>query len=203
MKVFIKYIAVVALMVFLQTPLSGAVLAPRDAPYTMGVTAGYLGELVTRPGFITGVEYIPLQSKKYHKLVVTGNLGFYYHFRNTINLFVNSEIGYRFTAPPGFMFDLLLGVGYLHSWLDSGSINAIYEVNDAGELQKAGYTGSSYFWPTFQLGIGWDLSRKTGVNLLFFSRIGVGGRYPHVGYMLPHLFLTTGATWYFNIYSKK
>nr|HPO50234.1 hypothetical protein [Spirochaetota bacterium] len=170
--------------------------------YNFGITAAYLGETIFHPGFITSVEYIPLQNN-YSKMLLIGNLGFIVHPYNYSALFFNSEIGYRFTTPLGFMFDLSIGVGYMHLWLYMAQNSSIYERDSSGNVTTAinyGYPGLS---PSFSMGIGWDLSKISKAPILIFTRIYTLGRFPVNNMMFFHCSLTIGVAYFFKLGNKK
>jgi len=72
--------------------------------------------------------------KEIHKnklLFVSGNVGCYKHKRNHLGLFINSEIGFRKTRNKGMKYEYLLGIGYLHTFLQGDT----YQVNNDGLFQ--------------------------------------------------------------------
>lgn len=170
--------------------------------YNFGISSAYLGETIFHPGFTVGVEYIPLQNN-YSKMLLIGNLGFIVHHYNYYALFFNTEIGYRFTTPVGFMFDLSIGIGYMHLWLYMAQGSAIYERDSSGNITTAdnyGYPGLS---PSFSMGLGVDLSRITKAPIMIFTRIYALGRFPVNNMIFFHGALTIGATYFLKLGNKR
>ena len=158
-----------------------------DSKRLLALTLGYFGETITHPGATSGVEYYILENSWY-RLFLGGNLGGYVHIRNHIGLFVDAEIGNRFTAPFGLFGEILTGVGYLHTWPQG----IIFERDADGGIREANNLGYPHLMPTLSLGFGWDFSRNDLPPVAYFIRLNAFGEYPFNGYLLPHVALQTG-----------
>ncbi len=155
------------------------------------LTVGYFGEMFSHPGMMVGAEFTIVGNQN-HQLLGTLNVGWYVHRRNYHALFLNSEIGYRYTFNVGFNIHTLLGVGYFHKFADG----TIYEVrNDT--LKEVRNTGRPRFMPSFSLGLGWDFRKKTNLPFGLFTRVQVFGEYPDDSFFMPHAALLIGANYYF------
>ena len=151
-----------------------------------GFSVSYFGQGYSHYGVKIGTEY-PLWTKEkiktkkslkeIHKnklIFVTGNVGCYIHRRNTVGVFINSEIGYRKTRKNGFMYEFLLGLGYLHSFLQGDT----YEVNADGSVKQVFLAGRSSFMPALCGGIGYDFDYRYHKHFSVFLKPGFFVQYP-------------------------
>ena len=154
----------------------------------LAVSASYYGELLSHPGMTAGVE-IYLYENSWYNNFFAGTLGFYVHPRNHLGVFILPSLGQRFTAFFGLFGELLLGVGYLHTWPQG----AVYERNDAGEIEQVYDSGHPHLMMNLALGFGWDLRKNGLLPLSIFFRIDAFGEYPFNNIILPHVAAQFGA----------
>jgi hypothetical protein len=117
-----------------------------------------------------------------HGFFSEADLGTYYHARYATALFLSTDIGYRLVFPRGFRLELLLGLGYLHTF-DDGTV---YEV-DSGKVTTVEDSGHPALMTTALLGIGWDFTVGNLAPFALFLRAGAFGQYPYNTAILPHL----------------
>jgi hypothetical protein len=168
---------------------SAAPCAPdADGPPRLTFTAAYFGETIFHPGLMAGVEY-RLVEDDWGTLFVTGNLGSYVHVRNHVGVFLDSEFGYRFTYASGYELEALAGIGYLHTFLDA----PVYEVDDAGHVERVFDAGRPHFMPTLSLGTAWQFE-----HVAPFLRLQTFGQYPFNHELLLHFALLLGARFWWE-----
>lgn len=151
-----------------------------------GFSASYFGQGYSHYGAKIGTEY-PLWTKEkiktkknlneIHKkklVFVTANVGCYIHRRNNVGVFINSEIGYRKTRRNGFMYEFLLGLGYLHTFLQGDT----YEVNDDGSVKQVFLAGRSSLMPSLCGGIGYNFDYHYHKHFSLFIKPGFFVQYP-------------------------
>ena len=137
----------------------------------------YFGVLLTHPGIKIGSEYSLLKSEKLKikndklkintsQLFISPNLGVYYHKRNQIGFFINTEITYQKIFYCGFLWEITLGAGYLRTFLP----NTTYQVDNQGHVKKVFLAGSNYFMPSFSMAVGKRFVRKSNKHLSFFFK---------------------------------
>lgn len=131
-----------------------------------GIGVSYYGEYFTHYGLKIGTEYSIKQknktktkksSKQIHKrkeVFLTANIGSYIHKRSHVGLFLSSEIGYRKTIRKGFKYEMLIGLGYLHTFLQGDT----YEVNDDGTVDRVYLAGQPNLMIPFSIGLGYDFN---------------------------------------------
>jgi len=153
------------------------------APPRLTFSLAYFGEFLFHPGAMGGVEY-SLLDRPWGTLFVTGNLGLYVHVRNHVGVFVDSEFGYRHTFGSGYELEALAGLGYLHTFLAA----PVYEVDDAGHVDKVVNGGRPHIMPTFSVGTGWRFE-----HVAPFLRVQAFGEYPFNRHLLMHFALLLGA----------
>lgn len=149
---------------------------------------GYYGETITHTGINFGIEYYPFQNDKFQMILAT-NVGGYVHKRNNSSLFIREQWGQRVTFKNGIFIDEFLGVGYLHHFTHGGEI---YEVLPNGAVISSPNNGRSMIMPSVAIGTGYDFSKKTKTNLIFYIRPELFWKAPFNGYYLTHLALNTG-----------
>lgn len=157
------------------------------------INLGYFSELVTNPGLTVGTEYSLFRSKSNKNEISSDiNLGFYNHERNSRAIFIDTNIGYRYTSSVGLTFQAQAGIGYIHSYL--GAIE--YDVIDGNLIEKPDY-GTPGLMPSLSLGIGWDFRKKNIAPLNTYFKCKVFGRYPYIGMLLPQVGFSIGGIYYF------
>ena len=117
------------------------------------------------PGFSIGTEYRYSEGKLgciYQSL----HTGYYFNKYNARGLYIQTELGYRYTADFGLFGDLTLGAGYLHSFHPK----EVFKLNSQGEYEKAKDKGKPGAIILVSLGLGYDFSRKFSWPVSFFFR---------------------------------
>ena len=158
----------------------------------MPLNVSYFGESLIHPGIEISYENTFLKTFNF-----TIGIGTYIHQRNHVGLFVNAGINWRHTFPIGYSMEFGLGLGYLHTWEHGGDT---YIADDSGNVSVKSKFGRPNFMPTVKLGLfGWDFRKRTGIPLRINSDIIIFGQYPFNNYMMPHVALKTGVTYYFPL----
>lgn len=152
-----------------------------------GFSLSYFAEYYTHYGVKAGTEYplwskeivkVKRNSKEIHKnksVFVTGNIGCYIHKRNHVGLFVNSEIGYRKTRNKGLNYEYLLGIGYLHTFLQGDT----YQVNDDGSVERVHLAGQSNLMASLSFGVGYNFDYHYHKPYALFIKPGFFIQYPY------------------------
>ena len=157
----------------------------------MAINISYFGETFFRPGIAIGYENTFFKGFNF-----TVSIGTYVHQRNHTGLFLNGGLNWRHTFPIGYSMEFGIGLGYLHTWPHGGTI---YTVNDTGDVSVKKNYGLPHFMPSVKLGLlGWDFRKKTNIPLRLNSDIIIFGQLPYNSYILPHIALNIGGTYYFT-----
>jgi hypothetical protein len=106
--------------------------------------------------------------KKHYRIYQTARIGGYYNKYNTSGLFINTEIGYRYTFGFGLFTDAGIGVGYSHLFRPG----AIYKMHSNGEYEQVNDWGKPSLIADFSLSIGYDFSRHLKMPTCVFLRYG-------------------------------
>lgn len=149
---------------------------------------GYYGETFTHSGLNAGIEYYPFQSEKY-QMILASNIGGYFHIRNNTSLFIREQWGQRISFGCGVFIDEFIGIGYLHQFTHGGDN---FRVLPNGAVVKTPDSGSPMIMPSVAIGTGYDFSRKTNWNIIFFLRPELFWKAPFNGYYLTHLVINAG-----------
>jgi hypothetical protein len=157
----------------------------------MSITVSYYGETITRPGLLVGVA-LPLGEWSGHELNVPIEAGFYVHVRNHTGIFLGTGIAYRYRFEAGFHLDTKLTVGGMLSIPAA----PLYGVTD-GRVEALPLMAFLRIMPSFGIGCGWDF-RGSGLPIDAFVGFHVFGEYPFNSYLLPHLAVTTGVSYFPN-----
>lgn len=166
----------------------------------------YFGEMITHPGIKVGFEHSLLEKDKVketkrkikhkrHQLITGANLGAYTHFKYNTALFLNTEIGYRYIRQGGIIFETMIGIGYLRTFLNGKT----YVVNKNGDVSNVFLAGSNSFMPSISFGFGHDVSQKSNRITSWFIKPVVFIQMPYNSSVLPHLALEAGV----NLHLKK
>ena len=151
-------------------------------------TLSYFGETITHPGLNIGFEYYHFQSKT-HQMILATNIGGYMHIRNNSSFFIRGQWGQRIMFNCGVFIDEFMGLGYLHQFVNGGQN---YEVLPNGAVVKTLNTGRPMIMPSVAIGTGYDFSKKSKCNVVYFLRPELFWKAPFNGYYLTHLALNTG-----------
>jgi hypothetical protein len=114
-----------------------------------------------------GTEFY-YRNKEHSQIYQTARIGGYYNRYNTSAVFVNTEIGYRYSFGFGLFADANLGVGYSHLFRPG----AIYKLNGNGEYEQVRDWGSPSLMADYSLSIGYDFAKRPGKPVSVFLRYG-------------------------------
>jgi hypothetical protein len=152
-----------------------------------GISISYFAEYLTHYGLKVGTEYplwskekikVRRNSKAIHKnksVFITGNIGCYIHKRYHTGLFINSEIGYRKTRNKGLTCEYLLGIGYLHTFLQGDT----YRVNDNGSVERVILAGQSNLMTSLAFGLGYNFNYHFHKPFSLYLKPGFFIQYPY------------------------
>ncbi|MBN2263896.1 MAG: hypothetical protein JW735_13330 [Prolixibacteraceae bacterium] len=161
----------------------------------------YFGEMITHPGLKFGVEhqlFLKESRKKQkeikHQIISCLNIGGYTHFKFNTNLFLNTEIGYRHTCSGGFIYETMIGIGYLRTFINGKT----YTVTNNGSISEIFLAGSNSFMPSFSLGFGADVKNKNNCIKAWYIKPVLFLQMPYNSSILPHLAIETGINFQLN-----
>ncbi len=173
---------------------------PSAPPLEMNIS--YFGETITHPGLKIGMESA-LSQKSREKIKRTGktftkrkllflatSLGGYHQHRFHTGIFINGEIGYRVTKKKGIKTELLVGLGYLRTFVDGDT----YGVDDSGNIHRQRHEGQSGVMPSIAFGVGKDLRFTEQGAWSWHIRPSLYFQVPYNHTYLPHFILETGMT---------
>lgn len=198
-------------IIFISLIIHSSLFAQNDSIQRIGINLSYFGESMTHPGYRFGAEYqlsgkVSTRTKRNgitinrkYELLLKGNLGNYYHFRNHTGLLLDADVGFRYIRKKGFKYEASLGVGYLHTFLQGDA----YAVTDYSEVEKVPLAGQSNFSCLISWGIGRDYSFKYGKPWAWHIRNVLFMQYPFGSRCLWHSALELGVTYYLNIPENK
>jgi hypothetical protein len=177
-----------------------------NQPLIKGISVSYFAEYFMHYGIKIGTEY-PLWShekikvrknlKEIHKnksVFVTGNIGCYVQKRYHVGLFVNSELGYRKTRSKGISCEWLLGLGYLHTFLQGDT----YQVNDDGSVERVKLAGQSNLMALLAFGVGYNFNYYYHKPYAFHLKPGFFIQYPYNTAIAVRPTIDLGVFYYFN-----
>ncbi len=96
----------------------------------------------------------------------TGQIGGFINSSSGSALYLNSNLGIRYTMKFGLMADLSLGLGYFYGFYTSDT----YIQNSAGEYEKSKRAGVGAMSGNMSIGLGYDFSKKTDKNITAFAK---------------------------------
>ncbi|MBN2379969.1 hypothetical protein JXM67_09240 [candidate division WOR-3 bacterium] len=105
------------------------------------------------PGLSAGTEYV-YKEGNWGQIHQTGNLGFYVNTVTGTGIFLQTDFGYRYTAPFGLFGEASVGAGYMHQF----SPRQGFELDSNGEYVEA----LDYGRPGATLGFGTALGFEIG-----------------------------------------
>jgi len=159
------------------------------------VTISYFGETIIHPGLYMGSERLLNNA-----FVVSFGIGTYLHYRHHQGLFIHANISWRKTFNFGYGVEFGMGLGYLHTWEHGGKT---YTVDDYGNVKEKTKWGRPSLMPIIKLGfLNWDFRKNINTPLRLFSDIVIFGQYPYNNYIMPHIALKIGGTYYFRTGEK-
>ncbi len=117
------------------------------------------------PGTSVGTELYYKKGEK-GKLFQTAEIGGFLNNASGSALYFNSSFSFRYTTKFGLTSDVGLGLGYFHSF----HISDTYKQNSEGGYDKISDPGVPSLSGNITLGLGYDLSKTTGKNIMPFVR---------------------------------
>ena len=156
------------------------------------ISVAYFGEFITHPGLFLGTHKGIWQSGNY-TLSYNPGITLYTHSRNHNALLLSNELGNRLTSRKGRFAELMLGLGYMHTWLQGD----VYVRRDNGEVRTQFDWGRPHLMISTSLGFGWKSAAEQHPQD-YFLRIIAFGQYPFNGIVLPHLGLQLGTSFEFR-----
>ncbi|MBX2985243.1 MAG: hypothetical protein LC109_04115 [Bacteroidia bacterium] len=150
---------------------------------TMLPGSGYAGVFskTIHPGISIGSSYLYSKGKR-SELFQTLKLGYLYHqfSQNAIQLY--SELGYQYNIHSGLYAQSLLGIGYLHSFVNLQQFKF-----DNGEYKETGKWGRPQFMGSFSLALGYDFQQSKKLPLDVFLQYQFWLQAPFVNKYVPVL----------------
>jgi hypothetical protein len=189
-----------ALPLMLSLGLSGAALADSPAPglessdvlpapTSLPLTVSYFGETLARPGLRLATELTVARLGE-HRLFVEPALGGYFHRAHSLGLFAESLIGYRHAFGPRFRMEALVGVGYLHTFVDG----TMYEARGTSTPSAVTNLGRPSVMPSAAVSFRWNLGREANTSPSLFVRPRVFWQAPYNQGSLMHAAVEAGFT---------
>ena len=159
--------------------LVGAVMGA-SAQTRLNIGGGYFGKHASYPGFVLEAEREQMFSER-ASLPVRLDVGLYVHPRNHTGLFIDLNAGFRRYFKSGLFLEESVGIGILETFLQS---DAVYSVDENGQVSEASRANPVDFMPSLTLGLGYNLTRASGKQNLIWLR-------PKVYWQVPHKTLST------------
>jgi len=111
------------------------------------------------PGASAGTEYVYKQGN-WGQIHQTGNLGFFTNSVVGTGLFLQSDFGYRYTAPFGLFGEVSAGAGYVHQF----SPRQGYELDENGQYVEVSDYGKPGVSLGFSTSLGFDMGKPLGLR---------------------------------------
>jgi hypothetical protein len=111
------------------------------------------------PGALAGTEYV-YREGNWGQIYQTGNLGFFANSVVGTGIFLQSDFGYRYTAPFGLFGEASVGAGYIHQF----SPRQGFELDSNGEYVEARDYGRPGATLGFSTAFGFDLGKVLGLR---------------------------------------
>lgn len=150
-------------------------VAGLEAQTNLNIGGGYFGQTVTYPGMIIEAEMEYMFSEQ-ASLPLRLDLGFYVHPRHSTGLFFDLNAGFRRYFKSGLFLEESVGIGVLETFLQS---DAVYTVDDAGNVSEGSRANPLAFMPSVTLGVGYNLTRNSGKQNLVWMRPKLFWQVPH------------------------
>jgi len=177
MKSKVKYMII---LMILNIPLVTAEVKSPPYPLKNHYYIGYFGELISHPGITLSIDHRISERPGLH-WNHRSEVVFYLHRMHHSAIIFYQHIGPRFTFSEKKSMDILLGLGYMHSFLAGD----LYIKEDA-MIKKTIDLGRPHISPSLSIGINTAQS-KFGMHEV---RLCVFGQYPQNGILIPHLALS-------------
>jgi hypothetical protein len=197
---FIKFFTVLSVASLLSTSAFNQKLSSDTTKKPLAISVSYFGETITHYGLSVGAEY-PLHMWNREKerkngtlktrdyAWVTGlHLAAFRHPGNHYGVILYPTIGYTRTKTKGAFFQTGISMGYMRVFLDGET----YQVNSAGELERVRLASRGTFLPGVYMGWGKDLSRTTGIPIIWHVKPSLLLQIPYNTTVLPRMALEAG-----------
>jgi hypothetical protein len=112
-----------------------------------------------------GTEFY-YRHKKHSQIYQTLKIGGYYSKYNTSSVFINTEVGYRYTLGLRVYADVNLGIAYSHLFRP----NAIYKVKNNKNYEQIPDWGKPSLMANYSLTVGYNFSEHTQRPVSIFVR---------------------------------
>lgn len=153
-----------------------------DAQTHLNIGGGYFGKHGTYPGLVLEAEVEHMFSEK-ASLPLRIDMGLFVQPRHSTGVFLDLNAGFRRYFKSGLFLEESVGIGVLETFLQS---DAVYQVDDAGNVSEDSRANPPVFMPSLTLGIGYNLTRGSGRQNLIWLR-------PKIYWEIPHWELSTYA----------
>lgn len=177
-----KYILIISVLA-----LTGTLT---KAQKVINVGAGYFGHTLTNPGLVLEAELEHMFTER-TSLPLYANMGTYVHPRNHYGIYLEAGAGFRRYLRSGLFFEERFGVGILQTFVHS---DAVYRVDDSGQVSEASRLNQPDFMPSVSLGLGYRLGSKQGGQNLIWLRPKLFFQMPHKTAINYHLAMQLGFT---------
>lgn len=128
------------------------------------ISSGFMS-IPMHPGISLGLERRYNENPK-NILFQNLNLGLYLHNSFEHGLYLNTETGYRHIYKPGIQNEILIGLGYLHTF----SASRQYELNNNGEFEEINTKGRPHLMISASLGLGYDFGYIGKRDIMIYLR---------------------------------
>lgn len=153
-----------------------------DAQTNVNLGGGYFGKHGTYPGFVIETELEHMYSDR-ASLPLQIDMGFFVQPRHSTGIFLDLNAGFRRYFKSGIFLEERVGIGVLETFLQS---DAVYKVDDSGNVSEDSRANPPVFMPSLSLGIGCNLTQGSSKQNLIWLR-------PKIYWELPHWGLSTWA----------
>jgi hypothetical protein len=146
-----------------------------DAQRHVNIGGGYFGQTITYPGLVLEVEMEHMFSER-TSLPLRMDVGFYVHPRQSTGVFLDLNAGFRRYFKSGLFLEESVGLGLLQSFLHS---DAVYAVDDSGNVSETSRSNPPEFMPSVTFGVGYNLTQGSGKQNLIWLRPKLYWQVPH------------------------
>ena len=150
-------------------------VAGLDAQTNLNIGGGYFGQTATYPGMVVEAELEYMFSEQ-ASLPLRLDMGLYVHPRHSTGVFIDLNAGFRRYFKSGIFLEESVGMGVLETFLQS---DAVYSVDDAGNVAEDSRANPVQFMPSLTLGAGYNLTRGSGKQNLIWLRPKIYWQVPH------------------------
>jgi hypothetical protein len=152
------------------------------------------------PGLQLGTEF-NYKVKKHSRLFQTANISYFYHNYLAQGIGLNTELGYEYRLKFGLAFEVLLGIGYMHTFATTEEFTFTN-----GHYGKKADKGNARIYPSFSFDMGYYLKKTDKNSPKIFLRYQSWAEYPYSPDfidVMTHINLHVGAKFFINTKTKK